>query len=263
MIGNYPPFKLLIEKVPLLEYTSRMIRFIIWPFIQREPLEENSLRFAFVDYLLSFAVFTTLLTYSTSQGADIGFKDSLSILNLQWVFLSISTYALVSACVYAATYGIYLKLFEQTESVRHSMHFLFLHYVRVSSLFAFAVLSIISMIMVAYFNYGVSIEKFPDYIAQHEYAAFYGAAFLCIASWVAFAPPLQFCRNRRGIFISLFVAVLLFFTSTTFNFLVPSSLAQNAINEEKLCEVTQKSKFYKSLNSKQQKIVVSEICPPQ
>ena len=114
--------------------------------------------------------------------------------------------------------------------------------------------------MVAYFNNGVLIDKFPDYIAQHEHAAFYGGAFLCIASWVAFAPPFQFCRNRRGILISLFVAVLLFFTSTSFNFLVPTSLARNAISAEKFCEVTQKSKFYKSLNSYQQSIVVREVC---
>ena len=260
MIENYLPFRLLIEKVPLLEYTSRMFRFIVWPFIERKPLEENSLRFAFVDYLLSFAVFTTLLAYSTSQGADIGFKDSLSIYNLQWVFLSISTYALVSACVYAVTYGAYLKFFEQTENVGQSIHFLFLHYVRVSSLFAIVVLSIVSMIMFAYFNSGVSIDKFPDYIAQSEHAAFYGVAFLCIASWVAFAPPFQFCRKRRGVFISLFVSVLLFFTSTSLNFLVPTALVENAINAEKFCEVTQKSKFYKSLNSNQQSIVVREVC---
>ncbi len=260
MIDNYTPFKILIEKVPLLEYFSRMIRFIVWPFIQRKPLEENNLRFAFADYLLSFAVFTTLLTYSTSQDADIGFKDALTILNLSWVFLSISTYALVSALVYAATYGIYLKLCEQTENVGQSIHFLFLHYVRVYSLFTIAVLCIISLMLVAYFNNGVSLEKFPDYIAQHEHAALYGTAFLFITSWVAFAPPFLFCRKRRGIFVSLCVAVILFFASTSLNSFVPTWPMQNAINAEKFCEVTQKSKFYKSLDPNQQSIVVSEVC---
>ncbi|MFC4701503.1 hypothetical protein ACFO4O_15165, partial [Glaciecola siphonariae] len=225
MIVNYPPFKLLIEKVPLLEYGSRTLRFIVWPFIERKPIEENSLRFAFVDYLLSFAVFTTFLAYSTSQGTDISFKDALTIANLPWVFVSISVYAGISACVYALSYGFYLKIFEEVESIGQTMHLLLLHYIRVSSLFVFVVLGIFSLMLVAYFNHGVSVKEFGDHITSYKHAGVYGGLFIVIASWVAFAAPAEFCKKRRGIFVSLLVAVLLFFTSTSFNFLVPTWLA--------------------------------------
>ncbi|MFC4701272.1 hypothetical protein ACFO4O_13950, partial [Glaciecola siphonariae] len=102
------------------------------------------------------------------------------------------------------------------------------------------------------------MKEFGDHITSYKHAGVYGGLFIVIASWVAFAAPAAFCKKRRGIFVSLLVAVLLFFTSTSFNFVVPTWLAQNAINAEKFCEVTKKSKFYKSLNSNQQTIVINE-----
>jgi hypothetical protein len=77
-----------------------MFLFILWPVIDKKPISESKLRFALVDYVLSFVVFTGILAYSTSENSHLGFKDVLSIFNLQWVFLSITFYGFMSAIVY-------------------------------------------------------------------------------------------------------------------------------------------------------------------
>mgnify|MGYP003661053205 CR=1 FL=1 len=145
------PWKLVIEKVPLFEYMSRMSLFLAWPFIRKKPISENNLRYALVDYLLSFAVFSAILTYSTSGYNEMGFREALSIVNLPWVFLSIATYAIVSAITYSAFYAGYLKVFESHENIKKTVYFLFLQYARTYSIVVIFILSLYSLFLSTYF----------------------------------------------------------------------------------------------------------------
>jgi hypothetical protein len=80
--------------------------------------------------------------------------------------------------------------------MRQTLYLLFLHYIRVASIFAIVVLLIYSMMLVAYFNEGVYFRDFSNYISKQGGAAGYSLTFIVIISWTAFAPPYCLCKRK-------------------------------------------------------------------
>jgi len=259
------PFKLVIEKVPFLEYFFRIFRFILWPKISKIELEKNDLRFALVDLVLSFSVFSILIALTTSNGTDLSFKDVTSIFNFQWVVLSFIYYTAVPAGFIGFSYYIYFKWIDKREKPGHSIYLLILHFIRTHSITVVLALYASSYILSLYFNYGIHPSKFDEYFASLENAKAYSIVFLVVFICVYILPLAFFCKSKQGIkafFIAFICSFIIYFSAFQINMVVPSYFAKDTIDSEKLCEVTKKSSFYKKQYQHNQKTIELGVCKP-
>jgi hypothetical protein len=265
MSSTLIPFKLVIEKVPFLEYFFRMSKFIIWPKIRKSEVADNDLRFALVDLVLSFSVFSILIALTTSNGTDLSFKDVTSIFNFEWVVLSFIYYSFVPAFFLGLFYLAYFKWVDKREKTFASIYLLVLHFVRTHSITVVLALYGFSYILSLYFNNGIHPGDFDEYFASLDSAKTYNIIFLISFFYIYLLPLTIFCKSKKGIksfCVAFACSFIIYFSALQMNMVVPSYFAKHSIDSEKLCDVTKKSKFYKKQDEHNKKLIESGVCKP-
>ncbi|KPZ67639.1 hypothetical protein AN944_03981 [Shewanella sp. P1-14-1] len=265
MSSTLIPFRLVIEKVPFLEYFFRMSKFIVWPKIRQSEIAKNDLRFALVDLVLSFSVFSVLIALTTSSATDLSFKDVTSIFNFEWVVLSFIYYSFVPAFFLGVFYLAYFTWIDKREKPFASIYLLALHFLRTHSITVVLALYGFSFILSLYFNHGIHPKHFGEYFASLDNAKTYSIIFIVLFLWIYLLPLTFFCKSKKGIkafFVAFVSSLIIYFSALQMNMLVPAFFVKHSIDAEKLCEVTKKSNFYNKQVENNKKLIDSGVCKP-
>jgi len=90
---NQLPLKILIEKVPFLEYLTRLALYLWDPDIKNTPIERNPLRFAPADVFLSFGFIVAVTTFLALFKNNFAYLQVASAVNVEPLLLSYVLYA--------------------------------------------------------------------------------------------------------------------------------------------------------------------------
>lgn len=244
MTGNLVPFKLVIEKVPFLEFGWRLLCFIVKPVISKEELKSNVLRFAFVDYVLAFSVALVTIALLPANENEVSFRQILKMFNFEWFALSFVYY---TAIQFSVIYSLYCMVFKfRAKSDRYLMdaYFMALHFIRVHALVVVCAILGFIFIMSLYLNHGVMPQYFEYYFPRLKYSYEISLGFLLMSAWLYFLPVTLFIYRKSQkkslwvCFKALIVSMLIYCFSFFINGLVPASFVERAFSQKGFCEVT-------------------------
>ena len=245
------PFKLLKEKVPFLEYLFRMIIFCFRPFIPREQLGESNLRYAFVDYVLSFTVALLIITLLPANNNELSYRQIISIFNFEWLSISFLYYSIVQFCFIYVVYLLFFKYRAKSNSYKKDAYYSSLHFVRFHSIVVLLSILGIMYVLSACFNKGIMLNQFEDYFTSLPYAKVLSISFLVGIFWLYIFPMSLFiyykstCKTLFRYLKGILVVFLIYSLSFFLNGFMPSKFIGNVLDISSTCEVLMKSPIKK------------------
>lgn len=241
------PLKILIEKVPFLEYLVRLLLYLWTPGIGVTAIEASALRFALADVFLAFGFVVGVTAFLAIFVDGYGYLAIAGALNPDVVLLSYTIYALTFASVFTvlAVFALWFAKNGGGKTIKKQAYFLFLHCIR---FYAFIV--VLSYAMFVHFA-GLIIARginLNDYIDKHWIV--YSIFMTIVISFVfrLFVNPVRrFIAVPRGAIQGGVVWFLVMIIAFSANGLWPVFPKGKVMNAERCIAIFRHTGFYRSL----------------
>lgn len=252
----YTPFKILIEKVPFLEYFARLVMFIRNPRIEVEPeFSSGNMRYALWDIVSVISLFTVSVGL-INLFDNKNYSDSLSLFKNQFTFyFQFGYYAFWSGLIFFILTSVVLTVRFLEFRIKDAFLCTF-QYVRYYALFLFLFFPLIAW-YINHLTYEVTSLK--AYISENPLKSY---IILAVFVWLyirCFLKPVtdfsSLFSNRK---LTGFIFIILSLGSFSLNIYAPSIGILN-FDPEKICKLMLSNSKHKNspLSVKQQLL---ELC---
>lgn len=160
------PLKIFIEKVPFIEYLSRLLVYIIKPEIKEYSLDKNPLRYALADIFLSIGFISTITAYLIIFRPKYKYLSFIKAINPEPIIINFLLGGIVTSsafCIIAMLITFFKKRISGDTFLKKS-YYLWLHSLRFYAVLTVFIYSIFIHAIGLVVNDGKLLK---DHIAEH------------------------------------------------------------------------------------------------
>ncbi|HCG8575899.1 TPA: hypothetical protein NJ542_004541 [Vibrio parahaemolyticus] len=244
------PIRLVVQKVPFLEFIVRMVLFVFNPLMPRRDLKESKLKFAIVDYVFSFTVVLIVLSLLIPTNPEhISYRDILKAFNFEWVIGSYVYYTGIQFSLFVASYWVFFKFRAKSDKPIIDAYYTGLQFLRWHSIVVFLSVFGAIHILSLHLNYAfvISFSNVGYYFKSLPYSHEISCVFLFLGFWLYIFPMSLFIYYKSmrktlfGYFRGVILCITLYSLSFIANGLAPSEFVVKILNQNGYCEVLEKS----------------------
>ncbi len=256
-MSKFLPIKIALEKIPSYEYINRLILYLRSPKIGTESIDNNPLRFAIADMILSLifaGALITMITYSFPNSIHV---NLIKIINPFYVTLAYFTYAFCFSSATALILSIIAKFFKKN-SVADFFSLSFLHCVR---FYAF-----ITPVTGLIFLYGINeiFKKGAEFYFTDVTIIVIGWVLLILMIYLLFRllinPLSAFCKFHKKKFAAHFITIVIVMLAFELNTIIPLNISALLIDRKEFCIQISNSPFVKSFCKEAQDKITVDSC---
>lgn len=254
---NYAkPLFVLREKVPFMELSWRLIKFIINPRIPAENLEKSDLQYVFWDYILIGSLFAAVASISALIKLQVPLAEQLSTINAIPLLLNLYLKCLTVAFFFCLIWITILKVNGDCFALKKA-YIITLHFLRSLLLFVISIFSISLYVFHMFINYGhppsvVLNGTVPQIILEIIIS-------LSLLIWCIIRPIKKYTELKSNELITTCIIIFSIITPFYINTFFPTPLNDSVVNIDNLGKLVLKSPISANLDQCQKNKLVEVL----